>query len=154
MKFQKFEICTLHVYYSQKQILDKYTTHYKSNSTSFMVTNIFCEMNGKKVIYWGGAWGNGGTVLISSWKCNFGIYLDIQLYYLDIQAITTLVCFLLVLYVLVPSIHSIFYVTTALLKSDVFRHSKAIFSTSFGPTRMGLGSFWREMKWVSRIALK
>ena len=31
--------------------------------------------------------GNGRTVLISSWKCNFSIYLDIQVYYLDIQAI-------------------------------------------------------------------
>ena len=58
----------------------------KSNSTSFMFNNIFCEMKGKKVIHWGG---NGGTVQIASRKCNFGIYLDIQVYYLDIQAITT-----------------------------------------------------------------
>ena len=99
-------------------------------------------MKGKKVIHsGGGGWGNVGTVLISSWKCNFGIYLDIQLYYFDIQAITKLLCLLMVLYVLVPSIQSILYVTTALLKSDVFRHSEAIFSPSFGPTRMGLGSF-------------
>ena len=48
-----------------------------------MFNNIFCEMKIKKVIHWGG-------VLISSWKCNFSIYLDIQVYYLDIQAITTL----------------------------------------------------------------
>ena len=41
----------------------------------------------------GGAGGNGGTVLISSWKCNFSIYLDILVYYLDIQAITTLYAF-------------------------------------------------------------
>ena len=34
-----------------------------------------------------------GTVLISSWKCNFSIYLDIQLYYLDILAIPTLLAF-------------------------------------------------------------
>ena len=60
----------------------------------------------------GGPGGNGGTVLISSWKCNFSIYLDTKVYYLDIQAITTLLCLLLVLYVLVPSIHSFFYVTT------------------------------------------
>ena len=26
-----------------------------------------------------------GTVLITSWKCNFSIYLDIQVYYLDFQ---------------------------------------------------------------------
>ena len=41
----------------------------------------------------GVAWGYGGTVLISSWKCNLSIYLDIQVYYLDIQAITTLYAF-------------------------------------------------------------
>ena len=52
---------------------------------------------------------NGGTILIRSWKCNFSIYLDTQ-------AITTLLCLLLVLYVLFPSIHSFFYLTTALLK--------------------------------------
>ena len=58
----------------------------KSNSTSFMFNNIFCEMKGKKVIHWGGIGGNGGTVVIASWKCNLGIYLDIQ-------AITTLYAF-------------------------------------------------------------
>ena len=66
----------------------------KSYSTSFMFNNIFCEMKGKKVIHWGGAaGGNEGTVLITSWKCNFSIYLDIQVYYLDIQAIATLYAF-------------------------------------------------------------
>ena len=97
-------------------------------------------MKGKKVIHWGGpgAGGSGGTVLISSWKCNFSIYLDIQVYYLDIQAITTLLCLLLVLYVLVHSIHSFFYLTTTLLKSDIFRHSKA-YSHSFKPIGIGLG---------------
>ena len=65
-----------------------------------MFNKFFCEMKGKKVIHWGGAWGNLGTVQNASWKCNFGIYLDIQ-------AITTL-CLLLVLYV-VPSIYSFFY---------------------------------------------
>ena len=73
----------------------------------------------------GGAWGDGGTIQIASWKCNFGIYLEIQVHYLYIQAITTLLCLLLVLYVLVPCIFSIFYLTIALLKSDIFRHSKA-----------------------------
>ena len=55
----------------------------KSNSTSFMFNDIFCEMKGKKVIH---CWWNGGPVLISSWRCNFSIYLDIQ-------AITTLYAF-------------------------------------------------------------
>ena len=69
--------------------------------------------------------GNGReTVLIFSWKCNYSIYLDIQVYYFDIQALTTLLCLLLVLYVLVPSIHSFLYVTTALLKSDIFGTQK------------------------------
>ena len=59
-------------------------------------------MEGKKVIHYGGAWGNSGTVQIASWKFNFGIYFDIQ-------ATTTLLCLLLVLYVFVPSIYSFFY---------------------------------------------
>ena len=83
----------------------------------------------------------GGTVLISSSKCDFSIYLDAQVYYLDIQAISTHLYLLLVLDVLVLSIDSFFYNKTTLLKSDVFRHSKAYSSLSFGPTRMGLGSF-------------
>ena len=41
----------------------------------------------------GGAGGNGRTILITSWKCNFSIYLDIQVYYFDIQAIATLHAF-------------------------------------------------------------
>ena len=32
----------------------------KSNSTSFMFNNIFCEMKGKKVIHWGWPWGMEG----------------------------------------------------------------------------------------------
>ena len=60
--------------------------------------NIFSEMNGKKVIQWGGGglweWGN---CPYSSWKCNYSIYLDIQVYYMNIQAISTLLCLLLVL---------------------------------------------------------
>ena len=42
-------------------------------------------MNIKKVIHWGVAGGNGGTVLIFSWKCNYCFFLDIQVYYLDIH---------------------------------------------------------------------
>ena len=43
-----------------------------------------------------GARGNGvwGTIQISSWKCNYRIYLDIQVYYMDIQPISTLLCLL------------------------------------------------------------
>ena len=44
-----------------------------------MFNNIFCEMKGKRVIHCGGgAGGNGGTILIKSYKCNFSIYLDMQ----------------------------------------------------------------------------
>ena len=130
----------------------------KSNSTSFMFNKKICEMKGKKDIHWrGGPGGNRATILISSWKCNFIIYLDIQVYYLDIQvyyldiqAITTLLCLLLVLYVLVPSIHSFFYVTTALLESDVLWYSIA-YSHSFQPTGIGLGSLWRGNRCVLPI---
>ena len=88
----------------------------KSKSTSFMLNKKICKMKGKKVIHWVG--GNGGAIQIASWKCNFSIYLDIQVYYLDIKAITTLLGLLLVLYALLPSIYSFFYLTTTLLKSD------------------------------------
>ena len=63
----------------------------KLNSTSFM----FVRCRVKKSYPLGG---NGGTVQIASWQCNFGIYLDIQVYYLDIEAITALLCHLLVFY--------------------------------------------------------
>ena len=69
----------------------------KSNSTSFMFNSIFCEIDIKKVIHCEGAEGNGGTIIISSWQCNYSIYIDIQVYYLDIQAISTLLCLLLIL---------------------------------------------------------
>ena len=93
----------------------------KSKSASFMFHKNFCEMKGKKVIHWA-----GGAIQIAPWKCNFSNYLDIQVYYLDIKAITTLLGLLLVLYALLPSIYSFFYLTTTLLKSDIFRHSKVL----------------------------
>ena len=74
----------------------------KSKSTSFMFNKKNCEMKGKKCINPGGNW---GTMQIASWKCNLSIYLDIQ-------AITTPLGLLLVLYVLLPSIYSFFYLTT------------------------------------------
>ena len=76
----------------------------KSKSTSFMFNKKICEMKGKKFINPGGG-GAGGIIQIASWKCNFSIYLDIQ-------AITTPLGLLLVLYVLLPSIYSFFYLTT------------------------------------------
>ena len=115
----------------------------KSKSTSFMFNKNFCEMKGKKVIHWARGWGNGGAVQIASWKCNFTIYLDIQVYYLDIKEITTLLCLLLVLYALLPSIYSFFYRTTTLLKSDIFWHSKVFAAHSFQPTGIGLAPLWR-----------
>ena len=50
-------------------------------------------MNIKKVIHAGGSRGNEGAVLISSWTCNYSLYLDIQVYYLDIYVISTLYAF-------------------------------------------------------------
>ena len=61
----------------------------------------------------GEAWGNGETVQIASWTCNFSIYLDIQVYLFDIQAITTLLCLLLVLYVFVPSFYVFIFLPTS-----------------------------------------
>ena len=123
----------------------------KLNSTSFMLHKNFCEMKGKKVIHWWGGPRGTGELQIASWKCNFGIYLDIQVYYLDIQAITILLYLLLVLYVSVSSIYSIFYLTTALLKSYILWHSKAYSSHSFQPTGNGLGSLWRGNRCVLPI---
>ena len=71
----------------------------KLKSTSFMFNKKFYEMKGKKVIHQVGG-GLGETVQIASWKCNFSIYSNIQVYYLDIQAIPTLLGLLLVLYAL------------------------------------------------------
>ena len=51
----------------------------KSNYTSFMFNNNFCEMNIKKVTH-RGAWGKGGIVLISSWNCNFQVITWISKY--------------------------------------------------------------------------
>ena len=90
-KNKKFEYSTFIIHRNENKT--SIQSILNSNSTSFIFNNIFCEMKGKKVINWGGIGGNGGTVPIASWKCNLGIYLDIQVYYLDIQAITTLYAF-------------------------------------------------------------
>ena len=91
-KIQKFVNCTFIIHKTGNKTSIQPILN--SNSTSFMFNNIFCEMN-IKVIHWGGgAKVNGGTILISSWKYNYSIYLDIQVYYLDIQAISTLLCLL------------------------------------------------------------
>ena len=68
-------------------------------------------------------------ILISSWKCNYSIYLDIQVHYLDIQAISTLLCLLLVLDVQLLIFIEYMLYKTALLKSDVFWHAKAYSSS-------------------------
>ena len=64
---------------------NKYTTHSTIEFYIFLV-----RWRVKKLSSGGGA---GGTILIMSWKSNFTIYLDIQVYSLDIQAITTLYAF-------------------------------------------------------------
>ena len=98
----------------------------------------------------GEARGNGGTVLILSWKCNFSIYLDLSIL-LGYPSNNHTFSFLLVLYVLVPSIYSFFYLTTTLLKSDIFRHSKAYSSHGFQPTGIGLGPLRRGNRCVLPI---
>ena len=88
-------------------------------------------MNIKKVIHLVLPGGNGGTVLISSWNCNYSIYLDIQVYYLDIRTITSL---------FLPSIGSlcigsfysfIFYLTTTFLNVTFSGTQKPIPPTVF-----------------------
>ena len=70
-KKMKFVHCTFIIHKNGNKI--SIQPILKSNSTFFMCNNIFCEMKGKKVIHWGGGgWGNGGTIQITSWKCNFG----------------------------------------------------------------------------------
>ena len=58
IKIQKSKICKLHVYYFKKN-RNKTSIQpiLKTNYTLFMFNNIFCEMKGKKVIHWGGGWG-------------------------------------------------------------------------------------------------
>ena len=134
-------ICTFIIY----KKLNKTSTQpiLKSNFTSFIFNKNLCEIKGKKVIDWGGP-GGMGNCPNSSWKCNFAIYLDIQ-------ATTTLLCPLLVRYVLVPSIYLIFYLKTARLKSDICRHSKAYSSHNFQPTCIELGSLWRKNRSILPI---
>ena len=64
-----------------------------------MFNDIFLWVDLKKLSTGGkgGLEGNGGTIQIFSEKCHYCIYLDIQVYYMDIQAISTLLCLLLVL---------------------------------------------------------
>ena len=95
-KKSKFVHCTFIIHKNRNKT--SIQSILKSNSTSFMFYNIFSEMKVKKLSTGGGgAWGNVVTILISSWKCDYSIYLDIQVYYMDIQAISTLLCLLLVL---------------------------------------------------------
>ena len=124
----------------------------KSNSTSFMFNNIFCEMNIKKVIH---CWGNGGTVLISSWE-RISVFTWISRYITWISRYITwiskqyphfyafywfLMCWFLLL------IH--FSIIQLLSWKVTFsRHSKDYSTQSFGPTRMGLGSFWRVSEYL------
>ena len=110
---------------------------------------IFCEINIKKVIHYGGSGRNWGTVLISSWRV-ITVFTCISRYITWISKQYP---------PFMPSIGSlcvgsfywfIFHHKTALLKSDVFRHAKDYSSQSFGPIRMGVGSFRIWMKWVSK----
>ena len=88
-----------------------------------MFNKKFCETKGKKVIHQGGARGNRGTVQIALGSV-ISVFIWISKYITwDIQAITTFLGLLLVLYVLLPSIYSFFNLTTTLLKSDIFTHS-------------------------------
>ena len=115
-------------------------------------------MNIKKVTHCGWVRGKWGTIWISSCKCNYQYLLDIQVYYFDIQAISTLLCiifndnwFLMCNYTFFYNIH------VHLLKSDVSSHLKAYSSHSFQPTGIWLGSLWRGNRfayWIHSANLK
>ena len=83
-KNQKFVNCTFIIHKNGNKI--SIQPILKSNSTSFMFNNMFCEMNIKKVITWGGLmkWGNLPNLLF---EVEFQVYTNIQ-------AISTLVCLL------------------------------------------------------------
>ena len=97
----------------------------------------------------GGPGGNCGPVLILPWRCNFSIYSDIQVYYLDIQAITTLLCLILVLMCCF-----LLFIQFSMLKPLSWKvtcsgtQKPKTPRVCFGPTRMWLGSFWRGIKWL------
>ena len=52
LKIQKYEIRKLYVIIHKNGNNTSIQPILKSNSTSFMFNNIFCEMKGKKVIHW------------------------------------------------------------------------------------------------------
>ena len=118
-----------------------------------MSNNIFHEMNIKKSYPLGvGGWKKWRkhlNFLLELWLHSFGYPGVLLGYSSNIHPL----CIRWVLDVLVPSNDLFLYNTTTLLKSDVFWHSKDYSSQSFGPTRMGLGSFWRGLKWVSKTVL-
>ena len=69
------------------------------NDPFYLILHILCSIiffvRWLKKLSTGKGIGKWGTILISSWKCNYQYLLDIQVYYLDIQAISLLVCILL-----------------------------------------------------------
>ena len=93
IKIKKSKICKLNVYY---------IIHTNGNKTSiqpilYRILHLLCSIRffvrwiSKSYPHWEGGLPrvNEEAVLISSWKCNYIIYLDIQ-------AISTLLCFLLI----------------------------------------------------------
>ena len=95
----------------------------------------------KKVIRCGES--RGETILISSWKCNYSIYLDIQVHYMDISKQYPHFKPSIGSWCVIINLSIIHVIYTALLKSDVFRHSKAYSSHSFQSTGIKRGSLWR-----------
>ena len=66
-KIQKSKICKLHFIIHKKGNKTSIQPILKSNSTSFMFNNIFCEIKGQKVIHWRGGcgeWGNSPNYVL------------------------------------------------------------------------------------------
>ena len=105
-----------------------------------MFNNIFCEMTIKIVFHLrGGGRLNGGTILISSWKCNYSIYLEIQVtqygYPSNIHTFMPSICS----WCVIIHFSIILVIKTALRKSDIFRHSKSLLLIQFSTYRNRTG---------------
>ena len=123
-KIQKCEICKLYVYYSKNANKTSIQPILKSNSTSFMLNNIFCEMKKLSTVGGGlGEWGNcPNFVLEVLFQYILGYPSNNHTFMLSIG-----------------SFHSFIFLSYN-LKSEIFWHSKAYSSHSFQPTGIGLGS--------------
>ena len=133
-----------------------------SNSTSCIFNNIFCEIKGKKDIYWegGGSWGELGNRPNYVLEVKFQYLLGYPSILLGYSNNNHTLCLLLVIYVLVPYIHSFFYLTTALLKSDISSTQMASPPTVFNLQASNCvnceedtGAYYQLQRFINKLAI-